>query len=642
MSRVGSISHLEGPLGAPYGERASNRALNESEAQDIDRNVNDIVARTYLMNLGGESTDAAEKGVFEPSFEIPVSTIIAEPAQIRHNHIGGLVVRNQPHLSSTMDSRETSITKDFHSHVHGQIQDIKIAANNDNDMNPTSFESSNSSAILPEQEVSLHVSKLQEKSKTQKPKNVENLQNPQKTKKALQNAKNNSKNSNNTKAFNQVIDEQEFPPLETSSKSSKPRPRTTDTTKYTSAPIPRPNNGPSASQLQNGVDRNTSAILQAATTRHEQLHQILHSTGQLTQEQDDELDNIYYVHEFADYLTDIFWASLEERLKAWNVPKSFCLTALGTISRIVAERDLVRIRIDGFYKKDGHFDQRHSMPIKEKAKIIETHLMETLPNRWSAISQALNELRISMNFIKSQHRPGSKEEYEATKDTRDEIQLLSKELSFIDTMKNVMDYFTIDIRGNDHLDFCFENFQTYDEAPAHALQQSPLLVAMIKRFEQLFQSPYICSEDSFGFQLSLVHLQRVSKMYIIRVKAPLLSCDHETILDIMFHTKDFTVFDYFGPSFHYQSSRRPQDEIPYEILARSTKKIPILHYTDDLDSPHVLFFLIGCDSDMIPDRRNRFLDKVQLDIIYSYQFCFRCHSTQHITKRCPVPNYAVS
>lgn len=209
-------------------------------------------------------------------------------------------------------------------------------------------------------------------------------------------------------------------------------------------------------------------------------------------------------------------------------------------------------------------------------------------------------------------------------------------------MKNVMDYFTIDIRGNDHLDFCFENFQTYDEAPAHALQQSPLLVAMIKRFEQLFQSPYICSEDSFGFQLSLVHLQRVSKMYIIRVKAPLLSCDHETILDIMFHTKDFTVFDYFGPSFHYQSSRRPQDEIPYEILARSTKKIPILHYTDDLDSPHVLFFLIGCDSDMIPDRRNRFLDKVQLDIIYSYQFCFRCHSTQHITKRCPVPNYAVS
>ncbi|KAG2735860.1 hypothetical protein G9P44_002074 [Scheffersomyces stipitis] len=267
MSRVGSISHSEGPLGAPYGERASNRALNESEAQDIDRNVNDIVARTYLMNLGGESTDAAEKGVFEPSFEIP---------------------------------------------------DLKIAANNDNDMNPTSFESSNSSAILPEQEVSLHVSKLQEKSKTQKPKNVENLQNPQKTKKALQNAKNNSKNSNNTKAFNQVIDEQEFPPLETSSKSSKPRPRTTDTTKYTPAPIPRPNNGPSASQLQNGVDRNTSAILQAATTRHEQLHQILHSTGQLTQEQDDELDNIYYVHEFADYLTDIFWASLEERLKAWN------------------------------------------------------------------------------------------------------------------------------------------------------------------------------------------------------------------------------------------------------------------------------------------------------------------------------------
>ena len=48
------------------------------------------------------------------------------------------------------------------------------------------------------------------------------------------------------------------------------------------------------------------------------------------------------------------------------------------------------------------------------------------------------------------------------------------------------------------------------------------------------------------------------------------------------------------------------------------------------------FYLIATESDRIPNRKNGRLNGVQLDIITSYQFCFKCHTNQHSTKRCPV------
>ncbi|ABN64920.2 predicted protein [Scheffersomyces stipitis CBS 6054] len=640
MADLRPINQPEGPLGVFSGESSSNQALNEPKPPDIDRNPHDHVAPPDSMDLDGESTDADENGDLEPSFETALSTTSEEPAQLRDNPMDGSVSQNQTQLSSTMDSFETSVSKNFHDHVIGQVHDQEMAANDENEMVSTSLESTSRSTDLPEQEDSLLIHHQHENAKTQK--NKENLQNSQKNTGNLQNSKKNSKNSKNSKTTQPNVD-QIFPILGTASKSAKTGLRTFNIAKQVPIPILNPKNGPSASQLQKViVDRDSSPILQDAKTRRKQLTELHETTGHLSEEQYRQLANTYYLQKYANSLSDLNWAGQEERLKAWNVPQDFCLTALGEIARNSNEKRYVRLQIDAFYNKNDHLDQRHSMRAEEMAKIIEKHLTETIPNKWPMVSQnnnkTLNELHKSLEFLKSQFDPGSNDEFEATKDIKDKMQQLSREISFSATMRDVKDKFHTIVRDNTHVDFRFGSIVTQDRIPESAQQKSTPMTTWLERFQQLFHSPYVGSEDTFEFQLSLVRPKQLSNMYLVGIKASSDFPDPRDILDIMFHTKDFEIPQYIDTSLPSRKPSRRQDRIPYEILHQFIRKAPILNYTDKkADFTHVSFFLIGSNSDNIPNRKSIFLENVQLDIISSYQFCFRCHNNKHTTKRCPVP-----
>jgi len=187
MSELRPINQPEGPLGVFSDESSSNQALNEPKPPDIDRIPQDHVAPPDLMDLDGEATDDDENDNLEPSFVTAVSAASEEPAQLRDNPKDGLVIQNQTPLSPTMESFETSVSTIFQSHVPEEVHDQEMAANDDNEMDHISLDSTTSLSNLSKQEYSLLVHQLKENTKTQK--NSESLHYLNK----------NQKNSENTK-----------------------------------------------------------------------------------------------------------------------------------------------------------------------------------------------------------------------------------------------------------------------------------------------------------------------------------------------------------------------------------------------------------------------------------------------------------
>ncbi|ABN68419.2 repeated sequence with similarity to MUC1 [Scheffersomyces stipitis CBS 6054] len=214
MSELRPINQPEGPLGVFSGESSSNQALNEPKPPDIDRNPHDHVAPHDSMDLDGESTDADENGNLEPSFVTAVSSTSEEPAQLRDNPTDESVIQNQTPLSPTMESFETSVSEIFQSHVLDEVHDQEMAANDDNEMDHISLNSTTSLSNLPEQEDSLLVHQLKENTKTQK--NSESLQYLNKNQKNSENTKLPEKNT-------QDLEAEEYPLLGTSKSSSKKR-----------------------------------------------------------------------------------------------------------------------------------------------------------------------------------------------------------------------------------------------------------------------------------------------------------------------------------------------------------------------------------------------------------------------------------
>ncbi|ABN68272.2 predicted protein [Scheffersomyces stipitis CBS 6054] len=142
MSELQPINQPEGPLGIFSGESSSNQALNEPKPPDIDRNPHDHVAPPDSMDLDGESSDAVETGELEPSFVTAGSVIADDSFDDTQEASNALNTLNEGPEMSTMDSFETSVSKNSSHHVIEEEHDPVLAAKGDTVMisqNPTSI-----------------------------------------------------------------------------------------------------------------------------------------------------------------------------------------------------------------------------------------------------------------------------------------------------------------------------------------------------------------------------------------------------------------------------------------------------------------------------------------------------------------------
>ncbi|EAZ62758.2 repeat protein 2 [Scheffersomyces stipitis CBS 6054] len=139
--RPHAINQSEGPPGDSSHFYASNSALKEPKPPDIGRKRKTDVAPDDSMDLDGESSDAVENDELEPSFVTAGSVIADDSFEDTQEASNALNTLNEAPEMSTMDSFETSVSKNSSHHVIEEEHDTVLAAKGDTVMispNPTS------------------------------------------------------------------------------------------------------------------------------------------------------------------------------------------------------------------------------------------------------------------------------------------------------------------------------------------------------------------------------------------------------------------------------------------------------------------------------------------------------------------------
>ncbi|KAG2731760.1 hypothetical protein G9P44_005347 [Scheffersomyces stipitis] len=354
-----------------------------------------------------------------------------------------------------------------------------------------------------------------------------------------------------------------------------------------------------------------------------------------TNEVFDQFDTYSTLISHLEGLSEANYKGQQKRFDDWDTPEEVRVSTLSTIGRNVAEKLDVRVHIDSFEYRSNSL--KPQMSIEDKARIILTHFKETIPGRLEELEehteQSIASLKKSLQFYQNQISPGDPSEQELKRginNTQLEIEDLEKALQITQRIYDIKEYFHIHIRDNSHLNFNFSITESNTVVPRFK-SQGPKKWSKTK-FEEIFDPYYIGEEGNYRFTLKLIPLSSYPNVFLVGIKAPIGNKNLDNLLEAMFNPN--TLDTYQVPQ--YRSLRREEREpIVYDILARHRREVPLHKGRSTSSRFQSAFYLIATESDRIPNRKNAFMQGVQLDIISSYQFCFKCHTNQHSTKRCP-------